>query len=192
MAQEERAERQLSASSYVILGILATIGPLTPYEMKKCIDQSIGYFWDFPRAQLYVDPERLGRLGLVAEERETTGRRRRVYRVTEAGIAEARRWLLESPTQEVELRDMGLLKLFFGALLTTENVVALARREGALHQRRLAEYHQIQEGLAHSPDAAFGQATLRMGITYEQMSIAFWEDVAQHPPRADTPAPPLR
>lgn len=184
MADSARPERDLPVSSYVILGLLTTHGPSTPYEMKKAIDESIGFFWDFPRAQLYVDPERLTREGLLAEEREATGRRRRVYRVTKAGEAELRRWLHESAVAEVELRDQGLLKLFFGALLNADDVVDLAQRERDLHQRRLATYHRIQAELERDPSRSFGLATLRMGIAYEEMSIAFWEDIAATPPRS--------
>jgi len=184
MAGSAQPERDLPVSSYVILGLLLTHGPGTPYEMKKAIDESIGFFWDFPRAQLYVDPERLARAGLLVEEREATGRRRRVYRVTEAGEVELRRWLHESAVAEVELRDQGLLKLFFGALLSADDVVELAQRERDLHLRRLATYHRIQTELMNDPVMTFGLATLRMGIAYEEMSIAFWEGIAAAPPQS--------
>lgn len=192
MAQDQQPERNLPASSYVILGMLATCGPLTPYEMKKQIDGSIGYFWDFPRAQLYIDPERLAQLGLIAEERETTGRRRRVYHITEAGRDEARRWLHEPAVTEVELRDAGLLKLYFGSLLTPDDVARLARRERDLHLRRLATYQEIQAKLEGAPTMAFALATLYMGVAYEQASVTFWEGIAASPPSAsalEAPAP---
>ena len=178
----EKTSHTLPASSYVILGLLATCGPATPYEMKKLIDGSIGYFWDFPRAQLYVDPPRLAELGLLAEEREAAGRRRRLYRITPAGQAELQGWLHEPATQEVELRDAGLLKLYFGALLSVDDVVALARRERELHERRLAAYRAIEDAIASEPIQAFGLATLRMGIAYEQLSITFWRDISAQPP----------
>ncbi len=186
MAQNDTPNRDLPASSYVILGMLATCGPLTPYEMKKLIDESIGYFWDFPRAQLYVDPQRLEQQGLIAETRETTGRRRRVYHITEAGKDEARRWLHDPTVTEVELRDAGLLKLYFSSLLSRDDVVDLAHRERELHQRRLSTYEKIQAELERDPAMAFALATLRMGLAYEQLSIAFWEGIAKSPPA--TPA----
>ena len=77
----------LPPSSYVVLGLLAVYGPMTPYDLKKSIYGSVGYFWSFPRAQLYVEPERLKELGLLTEEREPEGRRRRTYSITEEGRA---------------------------------------------------------------------------------------------------------
>ncbi|HEX8727773.1 MAG TPA: PadR family transcriptional regulator, partial [Ktedonobacterales bacterium] len=182
----EAAGYDLPVSSYVILGLLATRASATPYLLKKWVDESISYFWDFPRAQLYIDPERLARLGLVAEERETSGRRRRVYRITEAGKAELRRWLRERAVTEVELRDQGLLKLFFGSLLSADDVRALAARERDLHRQRLATYLQIRAQIERDPypDAEFALATLRMGVAYEEASLALWESLATTPPQA--------
>jgi DNA-binding PadR family transcriptional regulator len=177
-----KSERVLPISSYVILGLLATCGPQTPYELKKLVDGSIGYFWDFPRAQLYVDPERLAQEGLVAEEREAEGRRRRTYHVTDTGQAALRAWLQEPTVTEVELRDAGLLKLYFGAMLTQGDIVALAQREEDLHRHRLAEYEAIRAHLEHEPETAFALATVRMGIRYELMSIQYWAEIAENPP----------
>ncbi|HEY8641773.1 MAG TPA: PadR family transcriptional regulator [Candidatus Dormibacteraeota bacterium] len=69
--------------------------PRNPSDLKRWVGESIGYFWSFPRAQLYVEPARLAEKGLVDETRELTGRRRRVYRITEAGRQALREWLRE-------------------------------------------------------------------------------------------------
>jgi PadR family transcriptional regulator, regulatory protein AphA len=178
------SERDLPKSSYVILGLLATCGPKTPYELKKLVDGSIGYFWDFPRAQLYVDPERLVALGYLKEEREVEGRRRRTYHVTPAGLAALRTWLQEPEKTEVEIHDAGLLKLYFGSLLDHLSLVALAHRERDSHEQRLHRYQQIKAALLGSPTDTdqFALATLEMGLKYEQISVDFWEEVATHPP----------
>lgn len=180
----------LSVSSYVILGLLEQCGAATPYELKKLVDGSIGYFWDFPRAQLYVDPERLRELGLVTEEREAAGRRRKRYHITPAGHEQLRQWLVDFTPEPVEMRDAGLLKLFFGHLLDREQVIAMARAQAATHRRRLAEYERIAATFPDAPGKFFNLATLRMGLEYERLSISYWDDIAAQPPRAD--APPRR
>ncbi len=172
----------LPASSYVVLGLLATWGPMTPYHLKKAVDGSIGYFWAFPRAQLYVEPERLRDLGLLAEEREPEGRRRRTYRITEAGRTTLREWLTTDIGAPVELRDPGLLKLYFAPNVARDAVIALAHAQAATHQARLAEYERIEAELAGDPRDAYALATLRMGLRYEQQSVEFWAEIAAHPP----------
>lgn len=179
----------LLTSSYLVLGLLATYGPMTPYQLKKAVDGSIGYFWSFPRAQLYVEPERLKTLGLLTEEREPEGRRRRTYQITEAGQTALHEWLVSDLGAPVELRDAGLLKLYFGPRLSREQVVALAHAQEAMHRAQLAEYERIEDMLAQHPDAAFGRATLHMGLRYEQQSVAFWADVAANPPEIPSSVP---
>ena len=185
----------LSPSSYVILGLLATCGPATPYELKKLVDDSIGYFWSFPRAQLYVEPERLVSLGLLMERREEGGRRRRVYSITDAGRAALLAWLADETTISVELRDAGLLKLRFAGLLEPERVARLARAQAALHRQRLEEYERIATSIAldgESVPSDLSKDTLRMGLAYERLSIAFWEEEARRAEQVGATEPPSR
>src|SRR5512133_344349 len=89
----------LTPVSYVVLGLVARDGPSTPYALKTAVGRGIAHFWQFPHSQIYAETERLARLGLLAEEREQTGRRRRSYRITAAGRAALAAWLAE-PTDE--------------------------------------------------------------------------------------------
>jgi PadR family transcriptional regulator AphA len=169
-------------SSYVVLGLLATHGPMTSYDLKKSIDGSVGYFWSFPRAQLYVEPERLKELGLLTEEREPEGRRRRTYSITPAGRAMLRKWLVADTFEHTEIHDPGLLKLYFAPAMTHDEVIALARQQEAAHRQRLGEYEAIVAQIRDFPGTGYALATLRMGILYETMSIEYWDDIARNPP----------
>jgi DNA-binding PadR family transcriptional regulator len=172
----------LSPSSYVVLGLLAVYGSMTPYDLKKSIDGSVGYFWSFPRAQLYVEPERLKELGLLTEEREPEGRRRRTYSITEEGRATLREWLVADTYEHTEIHDTGLLKLYFAPAMARDEVIALARQQEASHRQRLAEYEAIVAQIRGLPGTASALATLRMGILYETTSIEYWDGVARNPP----------
>src|SRR5438128_6305938 len=80
----------LTPTSYLLLGYLATAGPATPYELKQSVAGGVGYFWAFPHSQLYSEPARLAEAALLREEREDTGRRRRVFALTKPGRAALR------------------------------------------------------------------------------------------------------
>lgn len=170
----------LSASSYVVLGLLDQRGPATPYALDRTIRQSIGHFWVFPRSQLYAESARLVRLGLVAEEREDAGRRRRQLSVTPAGSTAFGAWLAVPSTDQTEIREPGLLRLFFhpensGA---APEVHKLAAEQAEVHRLKLAEYVTIAttRGLqAASPQAA----ALELGIRFERMCITYWDEIAQ-------------
>ena len=176
-------ESSLSSSAYVVLGLLATYGPATPYDLKRWVDASIGYFWSFPRAQLYVEPERLAQLGMLTERRESSGRHRRVFSLTDAGRQALQDWIRAPDSAPVELRDPGLLKLFFGGVVETADVLALARDQQAQHAERFAEYERILLRLESDPAEVFALATLRLGIRHEQAAVEFWRDIGEHPPK---------
>jgi PadR family transcriptional regulator AphA len=172
----------MAPSAYVVLGLLEVNGPGTPYDLKRWVDESIGYFWTFPRAQLYVEPARLAGKGLVEEERESEGRRRRVYGITEAGREALREWLREGSPGSGQGRDPGLLKLYFSTVSSPREVIALARKELAAHEARLAQYQAIRPHLEQHPRGVFALATLRVGEMVERGMIEFWSDIAKNPP----------
>ena len=177
------AAATLPHSAYVVLGLLDVYGPGTPYDLKRWLEPSVGYFWSFPRAQLYVEPQRLADLGLVDEVREPSGRRRRRFSITPAGRQALRDWISSDESPPAELRDPGLLKLFFARPVDTAAVVALARANAAEHAQRLTAYERILPELEREPDAAFALATLRLGLRHEQMAVEFWQEIAANPPR---------
>jgi PadR family transcriptional regulator, regulatory protein AphA len=168
----------LTPTSYLVLGCLALGGPATPYEMKASVNNSVGFFWSFPHSQLYSEPDRLARAGLLSEEREDTGRRRRVFAITDRGRAALRDWLADPSSELPEIRDIGLLKLFFGDLADSADIVRLAQTQRAAHQERLALYELVD---AQRPPGAAG-ATIRLGIAYERAAAAFWDSIEENPP----------
>src|SRR5436190_17819225 len=105
---------KLTPTSYLVLGSITLLGEATSYDLKRLVGLSIGHFWTFPHSQLYAEPERLVRMGLLTEEREAGGRRRRVYSITEEGRGELQDWLRDPETETAEIRYMASLKLFFG------------------------------------------------------------------------------
>lgn len=168
-------DSSLTPTSYVVLGLVGALGSCTSYDMKSAIAVSIGYFWPFPHSQLYAEPARLTELGLLEQEQETTGRRRRTYTLTAAGRNALRRWLAEPTDEPTEIRDLAILKLFFGAQADPGDVKGLALHAVDAHRRRLAEYETIARGLDIE---AHQRTTLEMGLRYERAAVAFWTEVA--------------
>jgi PadR family transcriptional regulator, regulatory protein AphA len=182
----DRDEFRLTPTSYLVLGLLAREGPSTPYELERHVRATLGNFWSFPHTLLYSEPARLARLGLVNEVRETTGRRRRIFATTTAGEVALRAWLDRPSNEPTELRDPGLLQLFFGDLAPAESRLRLAEQQLAIHQAKLMAYQQDQrlEGRPRMSDRGqrtvehWRGETLPMGIAYEVGAVSFWADVA--------------
>jgi PadR family transcriptional regulator, regulatory protein AphA len=175
----------LTPTSYLVLGLLAREGSSTPYELKAHVAATIGHFWSFPHALLYKEPPRLVGLGLLTEERELDGRRRRLFTITEAGRQALRDWLGQPASQPTELRDLAVLQLFFADLEPTTARLAIAREQVSLHRAQLAGYEAGERQGRRPPSGAPGSrtieqwrgVTLRMGLLYERAAIEFWEGV---------------
>jgi PadR family transcriptional regulator, regulatory protein AphA len=175
---------RLGPTSYVVLGSIAVRGPSTSYDLKRFVELTLGHFWAFPHSQLYAEPERLARAGLLTEEREEGGRRRRTYAITEAGRAALGAWLDDPTTPQVELRHPGMLKLFFSELADDDALRALAREQAAAHRATLARYEWLERRYGDRPELARRLLPLKAGLRMEHALIAFWDDVARDLPDA--------
>jgi PadR family transcriptional regulator AphA len=168
---------KLTPTSYIVLGLLEAAAPqeATPYDLKQMMGVSVDNFWSTPHAQVYREPERLAAAGHLTERREETGRRRRFYAITDAGRAALDAWRRTAPDELPELRDSGVLKLFFGA-----DPATVAAHQIAVHTAKLAEYEQLRAGIASfAPPAQL--LALDVGIAHERAMTDIW--------RATTSAP---
>jgi DNA-binding PadR family transcriptional regulator len=176
---------RLTSTSYLVLGLLAREGPSTPYDLERHVGATLGNFWSFPHTLLYTEPARLAVQGLATESRETAGRRRRVFTITPAGMAALSAWLDRPSAAPTELRDPGLLQLFFADLASPESRLRLAEEQLAIHRSRLAAYEEDARLERGSGGSRRGQRTvehwrgetLRMGLLYERAAVDFWLEV---------------
>ena len=164
---------RLTPVSYIVLGMLARAGEATPYALKTAVGASVGNLWSVQHAQLYSEPQRLAAAGLVSEEREEGGRRRRTYRLTDAGREAFETWLTTPPDGFTELRDPGLLQLFFGA-----DPGPLAEAQTDLHERKLAEYED-RHATAGEHMSAGARLALEAGIGHAREWVRFWKRVGE-------------
>jgi DNA-binding PadR family transcriptional regulator len=171
---------KLTPTSYIVLGLLdAADGEATPYDLKQLMAVSVDNFWSTPHAQVYREPERLATGGYVTERREADGRRRRFYAITDRGRAALQSWRHTAPDDLPELRDAGVLKVFFGADPET-----VAAHQIVAHEAKLAEYLALRDRLAgYMPPAQL--RALDLGIIHARSMIAMWRSVtATSGPRA--------
>lgn len=120
---------------YAILGLLSH-EPLTGYDIKKRIENSISYFWEASFGQIYPTLKQLAAEGLVEKEVQVSesGPNRKVYTITAAGKEALSGWLT-TPVEPEILKYEVLLKLFFGNLVSPEtsiqNITAFKNRTSA-------------------------------------------------------------
>ncbi|WP_372440285.1 PadR family transcriptional regulator [Actinokineospora baliensis] len=171
-----------------MLGMLAQ-GPATSYDLKQRVALTIGNFWAFAHSQLYDEPVRLVEAGLLSATEEEGGRRRRTYSITEDGRTALREWLASPTPDETEVRDLGLLKLFFSTFAEPADLATLARTRRDSHKARADGYMAMYNQIAGFADR-WQVKSLELGIRIERCVERFWTEFteeldaeARKPPR---------
>ena len=165
---------RLSATGRVILGLLKW-EPRTGYDIKRVTDFSTRFFWRASYGQIYPELRSLERAGLVAARDEPYGRRpRRVYELTPAGEEALLEWLAGSD-DVYDMRDEALLRLFFGELVSSDQLLQLVRRRRRWFSDAGQHFLQIAEELG--PMEGPSAEVLRYGLDLMAWSAAWWSDL---------------
>jgi DNA-binding PadR family transcriptional regulator len=165
---------ELSATAYVILGMVSR-EPRSGYEIKALVDNSTRFFWAASYGQIYPELKRLSEAGLVEGVDAPRGERRRtVYAITKAGKAELKEWLRQPP-EISEMREEGLLKLFFSGLLAPEEAIETLR---SMREQRLDLSERLRamepEKLEKTEDP-YPLMVLRGGIEFNEWFAGWCE-----------------
>jgi DNA-binding PadR family transcriptional regulator len=177
---------ELSATGKVILGMLAA-RPRSGYEIKQLVDSSARFFWAASYGQIYPELKRLEKDGLIIGNDSSRGARQRTtYKLTAAGKRAAREWIERAP-ETFELRDEGLLELFFAGSIDPTRAPEIARERAAKAAASAAQLQAIeehveamgqQEGPENSPDVG-SMTVLRYGIEMNEWAADWFERAAE-------------
>jgi DNA-binding PadR family transcriptional regulator len=160
---------RLTPTSHVVLGLVEQLGTATPYDLKQAAAAGVGHFWSLPHTQLYSEPARLATAGYLEERREPAGRRRRLYTLTKQGREALDDWRATPTADLYEIRDAGLLQLFFGA-----DPADLAAIQLEAHRENLHHLEQLEAASksAEVPDGV--RLALEAGIGHAREYVRFW------------------
>lgn len=167
-------EAEPTAVTWAVLGLLRR-RPMSGYDLKASIDRTIRHFWAASYGQIYPELRRLEDQGLVTGHEEPTGGRpRRVYELTERGRAALEDWLSSDLDPLYELRDEGMLKLFFSDALPEQRLANIR----SMRQRMEQKLEQLLAVKAHAQEMSPGPAlTLDLGVSTTQTFIQWCEAV---------------
>jgi PadR family transcriptional regulator AphA len=110
---------------YAILGFLSW-QPLSGYDLKKMVSGSDGFYWSGNNNQIYTSLVQLLREGLVTHEVQQQERfpARKIYTITDQGLAELRLWVSSSP-EAPQIRNSFLAQLAWADRLKPEELDSL-------------------------------------------------------------------
>jgi len=155
---------ELSPTAYVILGMVSREAR-SGYEIKAVVDKSVRFFWAASYGQIYPELKKLAEAGLVEGVDAPTGdRKRTVYAITADGEEELKAWLREPP-ETLEMREEGLLKLFFSGVLEREEAVETLR---AMRRQReeIGAQLRAMEAEKEEIEDPYPPMVLRAGIEF--------------------------
>lgn len=171
-------DRPLPATAHVVLG-LVSIRPSTGHELAAFSERSIGNFFPIVRSQVYLELERLCRLGLLGVTEVPQDRRptKRVYAMTETGDAEFRRWLDETPLQPERTRNLFLVRVFFGDRVSPQRLDALLDEYETTARTQRDTLVAVVERLAGRSECSLRRATAVFGVRHAQATLDWVAEV---------------
>lgn len=140
--------REHSELECFTLGLVWQLGPSSPYEIRKHMQDSPSTQWSASAGAIYPLMQRLEKRGLLSAVAARTGnRRRREYRITPKGLAALRAWIgppLSREAVTVAYDPLRSRARFLGALpLTKQEAWIWAAREALDEvERRVKEWQE--------------------------------------------------
>jgi DNA-binding PadR family transcriptional regulator len=154
---------------------MVAVEPRSGYDIKRVVDNSTRFFWAASYGQIYPELKRLAERGLIEPDAEPEGGRRRTrYRITDAGRAALAEWI-RNPDLAHELRDEGLLKLFFAGLLEREDAIAVVEAARRRHVEKREALLAI-EPRAEATERFGPLAVLRYGLGMSEFAIDWCDE----------------
>jgi PadR family transcriptional regulator, regulatory protein AphA len=167
---------------HAILGFLE-YGPMTGYDLKKYLDQSVGHFWSTTQSHIYKALEGLEKEGMAESKviPQEGKPNRKQYKITSAGRGELRRWV-STPLASEGPREAWLIQVFFAHNLTNEEIVHLFEKRIESLRMYLAQSKNAEKNIQENYERVgikrmqgLWQLTLDYGTNYYETEIAWLE-----------------
>lgn len=166
-------------SQFAILGMLAILKKSSGYDLKKHMESSTQYFWKETFSSIYPVLEDLEEQKLIIKVDTPTrnDRKRNVYTLTPAGQDILKNWLVD-PSEDVQLRNELMLKLFFGNLVPIEVSIEHLERYKKDLKNKLFLFREIESELStiDSLESLYSLITLDHGIRQASTSLEWCDN----------------
>ena len=170
---------RLTQTEYAVLATLGHFGDeeVSGYDVKKFVDNALGYVWAPSKTHLYAVLRRLVDADL-ATRRDVTERSRhkQLYRITARGQAVVGAWLDTPETETDPDRSIFMLKFFFGGQADPDSLLVQLRAFRDLYAGRLETYEKIRDTRPTAERRAeFTYRALLYGIARAEAAVS-WAD----------------
>jgi DNA-binding PadR family transcriptional regulator len=169
---------------HAILGFLS-FKPLSGYGLKKTFDRSVQHFWPANQSQIYRTLAQMNDQGLVEQEviEREDRLNKKLYHITSTGREELHTWLT-TPLSAPDYREPFLIQLYFGGLISDDELIHILRHEIQDLEQRIATFYAAYQGYqqmmaTHENPRAFFLSVLTMefGLNNSLASLAWLKSV---------------
>jgi len=172
----------------VLLGLLA-IEPMSGYDLRLTIRESIGHFWNESYGQIYPNLKKLATEGFVTSkiERQKGKPDRHVCSITRKGRERLTQWLQVPPQPEIPRNEL-LLKLFFSAQVSPDIPIEYLERMVDTERGLLQQFRQVHDTIARNRQypgtpywkmaARFGQIELEAHLRWAEETLVELKKIA--------------
>ncbi|WP_134683652.1 PadR family transcriptional regulator [Brevibacillus migulae] len=173
----------MSSVKHVLLSLLAR-EPLSGYEMKQQINNRIGFFYKINNNQLYPSLAKMEAESLIelqSFEQDSYRPPRKVYKITDKGLAELKAWILD-PKDTEALSDGFILKQYSAWLIDPDLLIPILEerkreREALLqeYQEKAARFRELYGPIAYDSPWFSTVAVIERGVIFERGYIEWCE-----------------
>lgn len=160
------AEPQLPTTSFAVLGLLASAGESSGYDLKRLADDSLRFFFKIAQSQVYNELRRLADGGFVtAREVRQEGRPdKRVFAITDAGREALEAWIDEGEAHPVTIVHPVILRMFFGQFADPARLRRMLERYAELNDGVVSDLEAIRARLDEFGDPTFPGMMAEWGV----------------------------
>lgn len=135
---------------YAILGMLSW-QPLTGYDIKKIIQESPFLYWSGNNNQIYKSLVQLLDNNLVINEtkHQEGAPSKKIYSITELGIKELEKWIVDTNVEVPELKKQFLIQLSWSGRLEVKEIEKLLLKYETEIEKYIAMYKEEQKREKH-------------------------------------------
>lgn len=168
MAKENRCR-------YAVLGMLH-YGDMTGYEIRKRLQEIVGYFWQEASASVYPALKALEKDKLIEANREIqeTGPLRIRYKISKKGREIFKLWINQEPTPTA-IRNEFALKLVFGNLTDQAYILKYIQKEAEATKTLMQNLEVIIKTLPKEENSLMWNLVADYGYTLAKASTDWCE-----------------
>jgi DNA-binding PadR family transcriptional regulator len=170
--------------SHALLGFL-NYAPLSGYDIKKIMDDSVNFFWMAQTSQIYRELKALESKGYICSRVEPSekGPDKRLYIITEDGRSELKNWLSKGHTDET-MRNEFMIWLLFSSLISKNELSQQVQKKLNNYKNEYKMLNSVQNSIqdyvkmfGKESEAFYWKMVLKRGIYDVEAKIRWAEDI---------------